>query len=153
MSYNTVEQADAYIAGHYLSSDELAQQWSSLSEDDKQVLLTRAHDTIDALPITGRKTDVAQPNAFPRYPEKDVPDAVRSAECELALSLSDEEANAGLADYRKMVDYGIQSYSIGNFSETLLSYSKNSVEIKYGLISTNAKQLLTPWLSGGYRIG
>ena len=67
MSYNTVEQADAYIAGHYLSSDELAQQWSSLSEDDKQVLLTRAHDTIDALPITGRKTDVAQPNAFPRY--------------------------------------------------------------------------------------
>ena len=153
MSYNTVEQADAYIASHYLSSDELAQQWSSLSEDDKQVLLTRAHDTIDALPITGRKTDVAQPNAFPRYPEKDVPDAVRSAECELALSLSDEEANASLADYRKMVDYGIQSYSIGNFSETLLSYSKNSVEIKYGLISTNAKQLLTPWLSGGYRIG
>ena len=153
MSYNTVEQADAYIAGHYLSSDELAQQWSSLSEDDKQVLLTRAHDTIDALPITGLKTDVAQPNAFPRYPEKDVPDAVRGAECELALSLSDEEANASLADYRKMVDYGIQSYSIGNFSETLLSYSKNSVEIKYGLISTNAKQLLTPWLSGGYRIG
>ena len=153
MSYNTVEQADAYIASHYLSSDELAQQWSSLSEDDKQVLRTRAHDTIDGLPITGRKTDVAQPNAFPRYPEKDVPDAVRSAECELALSLSDEEANASLADYRKMVDYGIQSYSIGNFSETLLSYSKNSVEIKYGLISTNAKQLLTPWLSGGYRIG
>ena len=153
MSYNTVEQADAYIAGHYLSSDELAQQWSSLSEDDKQVLLTRAHDTIDALPITGRKTDVAQPNAFPRYPEKDVPDAVRSAECELALSLSDEEANASLADYRKMVDYGIESYSIGNCSETLLSYSKNSIEIKYGLISPNAKQLLTPWLSGGYRIG
>ena len=153
MSYNTVEQADAYIAGHYLSSDELAQQWSSLSEDDKQVLLTRAHDIIDALPITGRKTDVAQPNAFPRYPEKDVPDAVRGAECELALSMSDEEANASLADYRKMIDYGIQSYSIGNFSETLLSYSKNSVEIKYGLISTNAKQLLTPWLSGGYRIG
>ena len=153
MSYNTVEQADAYIAGHYLSSDELAQQWSSLSEDDKQVLLTRAHDTIDALPITGRKASVDQPDAFPRCPDKEVPDAVKSAECELALSLSDESANESLNNYRKMVDYGIQSYSIGNFSETLLSYSKNSIEIKYGLISSNAKQLLTPWLTGGFRIG
>lgn len=153
MSYNTVEQADAYIAGHYLSSDELAQQWSSLSDDDKQVLLTRAHDTIDALPITGRKASVDQPDAFPRCPDKEVPDAVKSAECELALSLSDESANESLNNYRKMVDYGIQSYSIGNFSETLLSYSKNSIEIKYGLISSNAKQLLTPWLTGGFRIG
>lgn len=153
MSYCTVEQADAYVTGHYLSTDDARVRWDSLASEDKQVLLNRAHDTIDALPITGRKTSVNQPDAFPRCPDKEVPDAVKSAECELALSLSDEAANASLEDYRKMVDYGIQSYSIGNFSETLLSYSKNSIEIKYGLISTQAKQLLTPWLSGGYRIG
>lgn len=153
MSYNTVEQADAYVDSHYLSSDELAQRWSDLYDSDKRVLLTKAHDIIDALPITGRKASVDQPDAFPRYPDKEVPDAVKSAECELALSLSDESANESLNNYRRMVDYGIQSYSIGNFSETLLSYSKNSIEIKYGLISSNAKQLLTPWLTGGFRIG
>ena len=153
MSYCTVEQANAYVASRYLSTDTARVRWESLLDDDKQVLLNKAHDTIDALPITGRKTSVDQPDAFPRCPEKEVPDAVRSAECELALSLSDEAANASLEDYRKMVDYGIQSYSIGNFSETLLSYSKNSIEIKYGLISSQAKQLLTPWLTGGFRIG
>lgn len=153
MSYCTVEEANQYVTEHYLSTDEASTRWETLSDDDKQVLLTRAHDIIDALPLTGRKTSVDQPDAFPRCPYKGVPSAVKSAECELALSLSDEAANESLDDYRKMVDYGIQSYSIGNFSETLLSYSKNSVEIKYGLNSSKAKQLLTPWLSGGYRIG
>lgn len=153
MSYNTVEEANAYITSHYTSTDESRVRWESFSDEDKQVLLTRAHDVIDSLPLTGRKTSVDQPDAFPRCPYMGVPDAVKSAECELALSLSDEAANASLDDYRKMIDYGIQSYSIGNFSETLLSYSKNSVEIKYGLNSSKAKQLLTPWLTGGFRIG
>ena len=153
MSYNTVEEANGYVTAQYISTDESRVRWESFSDEDKQVLLTRAHDVIDSLPLTGRKTSVDQPDAFPRCPYKGVPDAVKSAECELALSLSDEAANASLDDYRKMVDYGIQSYSIGNFSETLLSYSKNSVEIKYGLNSSKAKQLLTPWLTGGFRIG
>ena len=153
MSYSTVEQADAYVASHYVSADEARVRWELLSAEDKQVLLNQAHDVIDSLPITGRKASVDQPDAFPRCPDREVPDAVKSAECELALSLSDEAANASLDDYRKMVDYGIQSYSIGNFSETLLSDSKNSVEIKYGLNSSKAKQLLTPWLTGGFRIG
>lgn len=153
MSYSTIAEANAYVMSHYVSTDEARIRWDSISDEDKQVLLTRAHDVIDALPLTGRKTHVDQPDAFPRFPWREVPDAIKSAECELALSLSDEAATASLEDYRKMVDYGIQSYSIGNFSETLLSYSKNSVEIKYGLISSQAKQLLTPWLTGGYRIG
>jgi len=153
VSYNTVEEASTYVATHYTSNDEAHTRWDSLSDDDKQILLTKAHDVIDSLPLTGRKTSVDQPDAFPRCPYKGVPDAVKSAECELALSLSDEAANQSLDDYRKMVDYGIQSYSVGNFSKTLLSYSKNSVEIKYGLISSKAKQLLTPWLTGGFRIG
>lgn len=153
MSYNTVEQANEYVSSHYLGSDEARITWEILNDDDKQVLLNKSHDIIDSLPITGRKASVDQPDAFPRCPDKEVPDAVKSAECELALSFSDESVNESLNNYRRMIDYGIQSYSIGNFSETLLSYSKNSIEIKYGLISSNAKQLLTPWLTGGFRIG
>ena len=153
MSYCTVEQANEYVTSHYVSTDDARVRWEQLTDEDKSVLLNRAHDVIDAMPLTGRKTHVDQPDAFPRCPYKAVPTAVLSAECELALSMSDEAANASLDEYRKMVDYGIQSYSIGNFSETLLSYSKNSVEIKYGLLSSRAKQLLTPWLTGGFRIG
>lgn len=152
MSYATVAEANAYIASRYTSTDALRLLWENYSDDDKQVLLNKAHDIIDALPLVGRKASIEQTNAFPRFPWRDVPTAVVSAECELALSLCDTETNESLEKYRKMVDYGIQSYSIGNFSETLLSYSKNSVELKYGLISAQAKQLLTPWLTGGYKI-
>lgn len=153
MSYATVEEANSYITSHYISTDASRLRWESLLTEDKQALLNKAHDVIEALPFTGCKTCVDQPDAFPRKPNKDVPTAVKSAECELALSLSDAETNESLDKYRKMVDYGIQSYSVGNFSESLLSYSRNSVEIRYGLVSPQAKQLLTPWLSGGYKIG
>lgn len=153
MSYCTVAQANEYVRNFYVSADEARMRWESLSDADKQILLNQAHSIIDSLPLTGRKTSVDQPDAFPRCPDSVVPEEVQNAECELALALSDEAVNASLDDYRKMVNYGIQSYSIGNFSETLLSYSKNSIEIKYGLISSKAKQLLTPWLTGGFRIG
>ena len=152
MSYSTVEYANDYIASHYIRTDDARVRWESLAIDDRQVLLNKAHDVIDSLPVVGRKTSVDQPDAFPRYPDKVVPDAVMRAECELALVLSDDAVNDTLAEYQKMVDYGIQSYSVGNFSETLLSYSKNSVELRYGLVSPKAKQLMTPWMTGGFRI-
>lgn len=153
MSYNTVAECDSYATSHYLASDENRKTWEALDELDKQVLLTRAFDVIESLPFTGCKTNNKQLNAFPRYPDKDVPDCVKNAECELALTFSNSADNQDLDNYRRMVTYGIQSYSIGNFSETLLSYQKNSLEIQYGLISDTAKRLLLPWLSGGFRIG
>lgn len=153
MSYNTVAECNDYVASHYLSSSDERQLWEALSDTDKQILLTRSFDTIESLPFTGRKTSTKQPYAFPRYPDKEVPIEVKYAECELALALSNSEAIKDLDDYRRMITYGIQSYSIGNFSETLLSYQKNSVEVLYGLISDTAKRLLNPWLTGGFRIG
>lgn len=152
MSYATVEFADNYIGTHYMSTDSNRIRWEMLDEEDKAVLLNVAHDVIDSLPLTGRKTCMNQVDAFPRCPDKAVPTVVLNAECELALALSDEANNASLEEYRKMVEYGIQSYSIGNFSETLLTYNKSSLELQYGLNSAKAKRLLTPWLSGGYRI-
>lgn len=153
MSYCTVDAATSYIATHYVSTDEARVRWTALSADDKQALLTKAHDVIDALPITGVKTDTAQADAFPRYPETTVPTVVQNAEVELALALSDSSLNDDASNYKRMVDYGISSYSIGNFSETLLQYNKNSIQMKYGLVSDSAERLLQPWLSGGFRIG
>ena len=153
MNYCTVEECNDYVATHYAYDDPVRERWEMADEEDQQIFLTKAHEILEALPFTGRKTCVSQPNAFPRYPDNYVPQEVKNAECEQALTFSDPEESQKFDDYRKMIQYGIQSYSIGNFSETLLSYSKNGVEMQYGLSSEAAKRWLTPWLSGGYRIG
>ena len=153
MSYTTLEEANSYVTSHYTSTDETRVRWESLIDDDKTSLLNKAFDIIDNLPYTGRKTCVDQPYAFPRCPSNEVPEAVKNAEVELALSLSDTSLLDSLKDYRRMVNYGISSYSIGNFSESLLTYQKNGLQLRYGLISDEAERLLTPWLAGGYRIG
>ena len=46
MSYNTVEQANVYVSSHYLSSDEARVRWELLTDEDKQVLLNKSHDTM-----------------------------------------------------------------------------------------------------------
>lgn len=153
MSYATVEDANAYVQSMYLSTDEARLTWEKLSDEDKQVLLNKAFDVIEQLPFTGRKTSEEQPNAFPRCPDTEVPQAVVNAEIALAVTYSDSELLSSIKDYRRMVDYGVSSYSIGNFSESLLTYQKNGLQLRFGLISDEAERLLTPWLSGGYRIG
>lgn len=152
MSYSSVQEANDYVAQHYVSSDATRTTWESLQDEDKQVLLNKAFSIIENLPLRGRKTEIDQPCAFPRCPDKEVPDVVKNAECELALAFSDSDLNSSIKDYRRMIDYGISSYSVGNFSESILSYQKNGLQMRYGLISSEAERLLLPWLSGGFRI-
>lgn len=150
MSYCTVQEADEYVSTHYLSTDEIRGTWESLDEDSKQILLNRGEQVIDNLPLSGRKYDTAQPNAFPRNCSPDVPNEVKFAEVELALAYSDSDSLQIQDEYKRMVDYGISSYSIGNFSESILTYGKGSLQMKYGLISTQAERYLSAWLSGGF---
>lgn len=150
MSYSTLEEAQNYLDTHYVSTDPAKLRWESLSANDQQALLNMSESLIDALPLTGRTYALYQPNAFPRYPELTVPDKVKHAEVELALAYSDTDATNEMREYKKMVDYGITSYSIGKFSESFLSYGKNSLQLRYGLISPQAEKLLSPWLSGGF---
>lgn len=152
MSYSTVEEATAYIQEHYISTDDLRKNWESLGEEDQQALLNRSQAIIDNLPLRGRKTELGQPNQFPRNGKKEVPDVVKQAEAELALAYTDSSAVDDAQHYRKLVQYGISSYSIGNFSESLLTYGKHSLQVTYGLISVEAERLLSPWLYGGFCI-
>lgn len=153
MSYASVEEADEYIASHYLADDSDRKKWESLDTESKQILLTRSMGIIDNLPLTGRKHSCTQPNAFPRNCDEEVPSAVKAAEIELALSLSDTDMQELQNEYRRLVDYGISSYSIGNFSESILTYGKGSLQMQYGLVSTEAERYLSPWLRGGFCIG
>lgn len=152
MSYTTVEEANVYVGSYYVSTDDVRVSWEGLTDDDKQALLNKAYSVINSLPLRGCKSSVDQEGAFPRCGDTVVPLRVKYAEVELALALNDDELTTAVQEYKRKADYGISSYSIGNFSETLLSYAGSSVQLEYGLISTEAQRYLLPWLNGGYSI-
>ena len=153
MSYVDVAYADEYVETHFLSTDELRETWEGLDEMDKEVLLRRSFESLESLPFSGRKTDPKQPNAFPRWPYEEVPEAIKNAQVENAVSLSDSAASEDAAFYEKLWQYGVESYSIGNLSERTSqgTWGRNATTTA-GLVSAKATQMLQPFISGGYCI-
>ena len=154
MSYVDVAYADEYVNTHFLSVDERRFNWETLDNNDKEVLLQRSFEAIECLPFVGRKTNPDQPNAFPRYPFEEVPEAVKYAQVENAITLSDSSASEDAAFYEKLWQYGVESYSIGNLSERTSSgaWGRNVTASSSGVISAKAINLLKPFLSGSYNI-
>ena len=155
IGYVTLEYANEYVATHYLSTDDLRTGWEALSEADKSVLLLRSFEFIETLVYTGHKSDPHQPNAFPRCPDKDVPNGVKAAQVENAVSLSDSSASEDAAFYEKLWQFGVESYSIGNLSEKTSEGAwgrGSSGAVANGIISAKAATLLQPYLRGGYTI-
>lgn len=153
MSYVDVAYADEYVATHFLSTDEQRLNWEALDNNDKEVLLQRSFESIECLPFVGRKTNPGQPNAFPRCPFEEVPEAVKHAQVENAVTLSDSSASEDAAFYEKLWQYGVESYSIGNLSERTSSgaWGRN-VAASSGVMSAKATNLLKPFLNGSYSI-
>ena len=145
VGYVTIAEADAYVESRYSSTSDDRARWEGLSEEDKEVFLMQSIDALDMLPYRFRKTSPSQPHAFPRKYETTVPVAVKHAQIENAIKLSSEEDNS---QYEKMALLGVESYSIGNLSEKLSPGATRPV----GVVSLKALKLLTPYLSGGYRI-
>jgi len=129
-------------ANEYFSNRLHADAWADVSDADKEKALAMATKAIDRQPLSGRKTDLAQEMAFPRYPDVDVPEAVKEACCEVALALIER----GNSQRRKLQQEGVQSFSLGNMSET---YAPGAGR---GLLSQEAKELLRPWLLGAVMI-
>lgn len=154
MSYVDVAYADEYVNTHFLSVDERRFNWEVLDNNDKEVLLQRSFEAIECLPFVGRKTNPDQPNAFPRYPFEEVPEAVKYAQVENAITLSDSSASEDAAFYEKLWQYGVESYSIGNLSERTSSgaWGRNVTASSSGVISAKAINLLKPFLNGSYNI-
>lgn len=154
MSYVDVAYADEYVNTHFLSVDERRLNWEVLDNNDKEVLLQRSFEAIECLPFVGRKNNPDQPNAFPRYPFEEVPEAVKYAQVENAITLSDSSASEDAAFYEKLWQYGVESYSIGNLSERTSSgaWGRNVTTSSSGVISAKAINLLKPFLNGSYNI-
>jgi len=136
-SYCTIEEANEYFAGRLH-----AESWGETSDADKEKALRQATREIDRQPLKGRKTETSQTLAFPRYPDKEVPEAVKEACCEIALALLER----GNSQRRKLQQEGVQSFTLGNMSETYAPWTGR------GLLSQEAKELLRPWLLGGVKI-
>lgn len=155
IGYVTLEQANTYIATHYISTDPLRVAWGELDDADKAALLLKSFETIELLPFTGRKAEIGQPNAFPRWPSQEVPNQIISAQIENALSLSDTSATDEAAHYGRLWQFGVNSYSIGDLSEHISegAWSSGSTSsAASGIVSIVATRLLKPFLIGSYRI-
>lgn len=153
VGYVTVAEADEYVRTHYLKNDELFKTWFELDSDSKTVLLSRSFQVIELLPFAGRKLDPAQAAAFPRWPSKEVPDAIKWAQIENALARSDASNEEDAKFYERLWTYGVESYTIGNLSERTSSgtYGVGGAQ-STGVVSAIANRLLRPYLGGGYRM-
>jgi len=133
-SYCTIEEANEYFAGRLH-----AESWAGADDSTKEKALRQATKTIDRQRLNGRKTNPSQPLAFPRYPDAEIPQNVKEACCEEALAILE----SGNSQRRKLQQEGVQSFSIGNLSETFAAGAGR------GMLSQEAKELLRPWLLGG----
>jgi hypothetical protein len=136
-SYIDIDGADEYFAGRLH-----AESWSGADSETKEKALKQATRQIDRQPLRGRKTETGQALAFPRYPDTEVPEAVKEACCEEALAILE----SGNSQRRKLQQEGVQSFTLGNMSETF------SAGAGKGLLSQEAKELLRPWLIGAVMI-
>ena len=133
MSYVSLAEANEYF-----SSRLHADAWAEASDADKEKALAMAAKAIDRQPLRGRKSDREQTLAFPRYPDTEVPEAVKEACCEEALAMLER----GNSQRRKLQQEGVQSFALGNMSETYVAGAGR------GLLSQEAKELLRLWLLG-----
>ena len=152
VGYVTLEEANGYVADHFMSSNTTRVAWNSLSDADKMVLLRNSYRAIEMLPFRGRKASAAQPSVFPRWPSTNVPDAVKHAQIENAIVLADESSREDAAYYDKLHTYGVKAYSVGNLSETLSTSAEGSGAYTQGIYSQEVLRLLGPWLGGGFKI-
>ena len=137
MSYVSLVEANEYF-----SSRLHADAWAEASDADKEKALAMAAKAIDRQPLIGRKTETGQALAFPRYPDTEVLEAVKEACCEEALAILE----SGNSQRRKLQQEGVQSFTLGNMSET---YAPGAGR---GLLSQEAKELLRPWMIGAVMI-
>lgn len=153
VGYVTLEEANAYVADHFMSSNTTRVAWESLSDADKMVLLRNSYRAIEMLSFRGRKTDATQSSAFPRWPSTNVPQSIKDAQVANAIVLADESSREDVAYYDKLRTYGIKNYHIGNLSETLATAAESSGTSSYqGIYSQEALRLLSHWLGGGFKI-
>ena len=163
-TYISQIDATAYIDSYYPTTDTKRIAWNALTSDNKDTYLRSALRTLEGVPVVGLKADSTQTLAFPRaihtenyfydntvpinlnygndwYVQTEVPDEVKYAQVETALSDSD-----GISDRVKLQREGVKSFSLGKLSE---SYGGG----KINALPYAASVMMAEYLLGGGRIG
>lgn len=154
VGYVTTAEALEYIKTRYVAANELRVAWETLTEEDQAAYLQRSFDAMELLVYRGRKYSVGQTTAFPRWPDPVVPEAVKRAQIENAVTLSDPTAVEEADLYDRLWRYGVESYKIGNLSESSSSgaWGRANGSAGVDLPSVEAAKLLRPYLGGGFNI-
>jgi len=145
-TYISLEDANTYFTTKLNSNI-----WDSSNDTDKSKALIQATNNIDMLLFQGVKRIPTQALQFPRYfsyyklntdmfiTELDIPVEVEKACCEEAIALL---TNIVSPNQRyELQRQGVKSVSFGDASESYTAGLNNT------LISTTAKQLLSPYIA------
>lgn len=134
-SLATIEEATAYMAERLETTP-----WDDASEGDQQKALNMATRAIDKLAFIGDKYDDAQEHEFPRGDDTTIPQDIKDACCELALSLLD-----GVDPELEFENLGMVSMGYSNV-RTTYDRSNPPEHIIAGIPSVTAWRCLKPYL-------
>lgn len=161
-SYVTLEEALNYISATHTPSEPLANAFMELSADEKIVKLRKAAQTIDHLPLVGKKAQAQQEMAFPRVlfarpceydgSEPVIPKEVKAAQCEQAIFSLDDANTIQSATRAQLQRQGVSSYRIGDLSESYGGAMVGSYIYSTSKCNDEVLTLMSIWMGGGYRI-
>lgn len=162
-SYLTIAEANDYFNTRYGG-----EFWSTLSLDAQKKALITATRRIDTLPFIGYKCSPYQPLQFPRYfvdfsyaldiyTTAIVPQAIKDATAEEALSIAQYIDVNGEDAFNGAISTNMQSLKLGDASITYGSggsgtTSKGNATNSYGLFSDEAAKLLSGYIKVGLDI-
>ena len=138
-TYVTLAEADEYFASSLKADD-----WDALSDATKEILLKSAVRRMEGKPYLGTKQVESQALEFPRYFDNAIfdgtPDDIKSAQCEIALSLYQNQDNKIL----QAKAMGLTSISLGNQSYSLNTQASGDI-----IINQDAQYHLNQWTRKG----
>ncbi len=153
-TYINVEWADKYIGDHFLPDSTERKRWEELDLEEKEVFLRIACAELERLPWQGAAIKKDQLLAFPREPFQlttatEAPSKIKNAQAELALWLSDKQAQTDAAQREQLKLEGVQSISLGSLSMAFAD-SGNIGDSLSALTCPQARRLVIPYIRGGY---
>lgn len=140
IGYLTIEDANVFIASHFLSTSDERKEWEALSDDDKKVLLLNAFEDIELNNFIGYKTYENQIEQWPRNGSIEIPADIKAAQIYEAL-----EIGFGDNSSYEAIEKGIKSETINKLSTSYFGnafYSFNNSQVK----STKARKLLNRYI-------
>lgn len=180
-TYVSVADADTYVGLNFISTDPKRVAWDLLSDGDKEILLRRATQSIEAIKYPGLKFETSQTLSFPRQNLPQWPirreldycnwwfdsfgticpfSSLWTATGDVPDAIKNaeieealESASPGIgSSIKKRKQKGVTSVKIGNFSENFQPGATNISNMASVFGSIKAQEFIAQFQNGGFRI-